>query len=43
MKKIYEEPKVNIRNYKTLSNNVVMTSDMTENKEDNDLFDGDNY
>lgn len=38
MKKIYEEPEIQIRNYVLPASNIVMTSDNNP-----DLTDGDNY
>lgn len=39
MKKIYEEPEIQIRNYVLPASNIVMTSDNTQP----DLSNGDNY
>ncbi len=40
MKKLYEEPEIQIRNYKLPLRDVVMTSDPSNG---NDLGDGDDY
>ncbi len=42
MRKSYEEPELIIRRYNLRSGDVVMTSDPTNNT-DNDLFDDDEY
>lgn len=42
MKKYYEEPELTVRTYLLSSEDVVMTSDPSNN-DDNDLFDDDEY
>lgn len=42
MKKLYEEPEIQIRNYALPPRDVVMTSDPSDG-DGNDLYDGDDY